>query len=130
MSAHPRDVALGFVAQVNAHSVPGIVGLMTDAHRMVDSLGNVLQGQPALAEGWLQYFAMVPDYRLAIGEVVYGPPVVLLGTASGTYAPDGSPRPANRWSTPVAIRVEIQDGRVAECRIFADNEPIRQRMRE
>jgi hypothetical protein len=39
-------------------------------------------------------------------------------------------KPENRWQTPAAIRALIEDGKVAEWRVYADNEPIRQRIRE
>ena len=125
----PRETALAFVAAINSHTLSELLSLMTPNHRLVDSLGNALTHQGALTEGWTQYFTMVPDYRLEIGEVVDGPPVVLFGTASGTCTTDGVLRPGNRWTTPVAIRVAVSGSRVAEWRIFADNEPIRERMR-
>ncbi|MGA9583930.1 MAG: hypothetical protein WBQ95_01315 [Terracidiphilus sp.] len=36
--------------------------------------------------------------------------------------------PENRWKTPIAIRALIEDGLVAEWRVYADNEPIRKVM--
>ena len=36
--------------------------------------------------------------------------------------------PENRWQTPVAIRASVEDGLVAEWRVYADNEPIRKVM--
>jgi hypothetical protein len=72
---------------------------------------------------------MVPDYRVAIDEVVTdGPLVVMLGVAEGTYAPHGELKPENRWTTPTAFRALIEDGKVAEWRVYCDNEPIRQCM--
>jgi limonene-1,2-epoxide hydrolase len=56
--------------------------------------------------------------------------VVILGVAQGTYSVDGELKPENRWKTPAALRAFIEDGKVAEWRVYADNEPIRQRMRE
>jgi hypothetical protein len=56
--------------------------------------------------------------------------IVLVGFASGTYAPDGELKPENRWKTPVALRAAVENGLVAEWRVFADNEPIRDLMRK
>jgi hypothetical protein len=74
---------------------------------------------------------MVPDYTIAVEEILSdGPLVMMLGVAEGTYSPDGQLRAENRWQTPAAFRALIEDGKVAEWRVYADNEPIRQRMRE
>ena len=88
-----------------------------------------------------------------------GPVAVMLGLAQGTYvhpidkapsihpneqrslagdpdstatpknAPGGDLKPENHWQTPLAIRAFIEDGLVAEWRVYADNEPRRQLMR-
>jgi hypothetical protein len=72
---------------------------------------------------------MVPDYTVAIEETFCeGPVVAMLGMAQGTYAPHGEMRPENRWTTPTAFRAFIQEQKVAEWRVYSDNEPIRQRM--
>jgi hypothetical protein len=81
--------------------------------------------------GWAGYFRMVPDYTIAVEETICdGPLVVMLGVVQGTYTADGKLKPENRWQTPAAIRALIEDGKVAEWRVYADNEPIRQRIRE
>jgi limonene-1,2-epoxide hydrolase len=48
--------------------------------------------------------------------------VILLGMARGTYV-------GKTWSTPAAWRAKVHDDRVAEWRVYADNEPLRQLMR-
>ena len=55
---------------------------------------------------------------------------MLLGVAEGTYAPDGVLKAENHWTTPAAIRAQVEDGQVTEWRVYADNEPIRERMRK
>jgi hypothetical protein len=77
--------------------------------------------------GWTKYFQMVPDYTVAIEETFCdGPVVVMLGMAQGTYTPDRTLKPENRWSTPTALRAYIEEQKVAEWRVYCDNEPIRQ----
>lgn len=79
--------------------------------------------------GWSGYFRMVPDYTLAVEETyANGPAVVMLGEAQGTYSHDGKIESENRWHTPIAIRAQVEDGLVAEWRVYADNEPIRRLM--
>jgi limonene-1,2-epoxide hydrolase len=88
-----------------------------------------------------------------------GPVVVMLGKARGTYyhpsdedlspgtpvnCPDDGSLPRspnardlghpelkaeNRWETPAAWRALVEGGLVAEWRVYADNEPMRERMR-
>ena len=73
---------------------------------------------------------MVPDYSIAVKQTLSdGPVVVIFGLAQGTYAPSGLLNPENRWETPLAIRALVDGGRVAEWRVYADNEPLRQKMR-
>lgn len=125
-----RNVAKAFVERINAGDVAGLAALMTDDHRFVDSLGNVVTGREAMRQGWVGYFGVVPDYRLVIDDwFCEGSFVVMLGMASGTYSPDGSLNPKRHWSTPAAIRAVIREDKVAEWRVYADNEPIRQLMR-
>jgi hypothetical protein len=52
----------------------------------------------------------------------------MLGMASGTFTRDGKLNPENHWQTPIAIRASIDDGLVAEWRVYADNDPIRKLM--
>jgi hypothetical protein len=73
---------------------------------------------------------MVADYAIAVEETFSeGAVVVMVGKAGGSYAPQGMQTAESRWETPAAFRVKVEDGMVAEWRVYADNEPIRQRMR-
>jgi uncharacterized protein (TIGR02246 family) len=124
-----KSVAQAFVNAINHQSVEEIVDLMTEDHVFVDSLGTRSEGKQRMKAGWEGYFRMVPDYTIVIDETfVDGDVVVMLGTAQGTYSADGGLRPENKWSTPAAWRALIRSSLVAEWRIYADNEPIRQIM--
>jgi ketosteroid isomerase-like protein len=125
----PETVAHAFLRAINRQDVDALVALMSPEHRFVDSLGNVVEGREKLREGWAAYFRMVPDYAVAIEETYPSErAVVLLGVAQGTFTRDGTLRPENRWQTPVAVRALVEDGLVAEWRVYADNEPIRKVM--
>ena len=127
----PLDVARSFVDRINARDVDGLAALMTDDHRFVDSLGGVTAGRDTMRAGWAGYFRMVPDYTLEPAEwFADGEVVVLVGTARGTYSPDGVGGPDRRWQTPAACRAVIRGDRVAEWRVIADNEPVRAQMRQ
>ena len=124
-------VAQAFVRAINRQDVDGLVALMAPEFRFVDSLGNAVEGREKMRVGWAAYFRMVPDYSIAVEESFSdGHVAMLLGVAEGTYAPDGVLKPENHWKTPAAIRAQVEDGLVTEWRVYADNEPIRERMRK
>jgi len=125
----PQSVTNAFVRAINRQDADGITALMTPGHRFVDSLGNIVEGRDNMRKAWTSYFLMVPDYTLAIEETYEtGPVVLLVGVAQGTYAQRGRVSQSNFWKTPIAIRAQVEDGLIAEWRIFADNEPIRKLM--
>jgi hypothetical protein len=124
------QVAQKFVERINAADVAGLAALMTEDHRFIDSLGNVVSGREAMKSGWAGYFSMVPDYRLTAQQWLCDGQVVVMRNGkrhlqSGRLAPTRAPLDdAGGWP---------RDGpwgsgrRVA--RVYADNEPIRQLMR-
>lgn len=130
MSDLAESVAQAFVRAINRQDVAALADLMTPEHRFVDSMGNSSEGRENLRAGWTAYFRMVPDYTVAIEETFSdGPVVAMLGTAQGTYSIGGELKPENKWSTPTAFRAFIENQKVAEWRVYCDNEPIRQRMK-
>jgi uncharacterized protein (TIGR02246 family) len=131
MTDSAESVAQAFVRAINRQDVEALAELMTEGHRFVDSLGGVTEGREKMRAGWAGYFRMVPDYTIAVEETLSdGPLVIMLGMVQGTYTADGKLKPENHWRTPAALRAFIEEGKVAEWRVYADNEPIRQRMRE
>jgi uncharacterized protein (TIGR02246 family) len=129
MANSAESVAHAFVRAINRQDAQAVAEWMTEEHRFIDSMGTVVGGREAMRAGWRAYFRMVPDYSIAVEETCCeGPVVILLGVAQGTYAPDGKLSPENRWQTPAAFRALIEDGKVAEWRVYADNEPMRQKM--
>jgi hypothetical protein len=124
-----ESIAQAFVRAINRQDADRLATLMSPAHRFIDSQGKVIEGRDKMREGWAAYFRMVPDYSVAIEEYYPGEPVVvMLGMAGGTYTRNGKLNPENRWQTPVAIRALVEDGFVAEWRVYADNDPIRKVM--
>ena len=129
MNEQAEPVARAFVRAINRQDVDALAELMTAEHRFIDGLGNVAAGREKMRAGWAAYFRMVPDCTVAIEETLCdGPVVAMFGTAQGTYTPDGQLKPENHWSTPTAFRAFIEDQKVAEWRVYCDNEPIRQRI--
>ncbi len=124
------DVALKFVERINSHDVSGLVALMTADHVFVDSLGDK-SARPAIEDGWRQYLEMVPDYWIRVERTLSdGDTSVLIGEAGGTYVPrGGTALRENEWRTPAVWVAKVREERVAEWRVFSDNEPIRAKMR-
>ncbi|HUR27037.1 MAG TPA: arsinothricin resistance N-acetyltransferase ArsN1 family A [Planctomycetota bacterium] len=123
------DVALDFVARINAHDSAALAVLMSEGHELVDSLGGSSRGRDALEKGWAGYFQRVPDYAIEItAHFPHGDDVALFGFAGGTFAPDGVLTPENRWRIPAAWLATVRDGRVAKWRIFADNKPMHEQL--
>jgi uncharacterized protein (TIGR02246 family) len=126
-----ESVAHAFVRAINRQDVEALAALMTPEHRFIDSLGTAVEGREAMREAWAGYFRMVPDYSIAVEETLCDAPVVvMLGVAQGTYCVHGKLLAENGWETPAAFRALIEDGKVAEWRVYADNEPMRERMRK
>lgn len=131
MSDSPEAVVEAFVRAINRQDVDALAEWTSDDHRFIDSLGAIVAGREPMRAAWAGYFRMVPDYTIAVDEILCdGPVVVMLGIAQGTYTPDGQLKPENRWSAPAAFRAFVEDGRIAEWRVYADNEPLRQLMRK
>ena len=127
MNESAEAVAKAFVRAINRQDVDALAELMTEEHRFVDGLGNVVVGRDRMRAAWKSYFGMVPDYTITVEEIhCDGPVVAMFGTAQGTYAVDGRLLAENRWQTPAAFRAQVEHGKVAEWRVYADNEPIRQ----
>jgi ketosteroid isomerase-like protein len=125
-----EDTVLRFIDCINAHDVERLAALLTPDHRFIDSLGSVVLSRDAVCEGWRQYFQMVPDYRIDINRSLTDQDhMVLLGSASGTYSRRGDVSAEDAWITPAAWHAIVRDALIAEWQVYADNEPIRQRMR-
>lgn len=115
-----------FVDAINRADVDALCDLMSDDHVFVDSDGAKVRGREVMRTGWTGYFSMFPDYRIEAAEVLTaGPTVVLIGTASGTYARGRAPESADRWSVPAAWRAVVRDDRVALWQVFVNPEPVR-----
>lgn len=109
-----------FVERINAHDAEGVVGLSSEGHVFLDSLGSRLSGRARLEQGWRGYFALFPDYRIEIETMASdGDVVVAAGWASGTHSSTG-----RAWRIPAAWRARVEGGRLTEWQVYADNKPV------
>ena len=127
MPETPERIAHAFVTAINNHDTRELSALMPPEHRFIDSLGGVTVGRQRMQEAWTSYFDIFPDYHIRVEETLTdGFVVVMLGAAHGTYVKQGLLSVQNSWSMPAVWRAQIQDGKVIEWRVYADNEPVRQ----
>jgi hypothetical protein len=84
------EVALDFVAKINAHDVDAIVALMSPDHVFIDGLGATFRGAEQMRAGWKFYLGMFPDYAIEVtSQFDRGDSVALFGKARGTFAVNG-----------------------------------------
>jgi ketosteroid isomerase-like protein len=149
-NSQPLEVAMDFIKRINAGDINSLCELMTENHIFQDALGKRFMGRETMRQGWSQYFKMVADYQAHADEFfVTDERVAIFGTASGRYvspqisstkAGNGAPAPAASqgaesalgpngfWEVPAAWRAVVQDGKIAEWRVYADNQPLRKLM--
>ncbi len=115
---NPIEAALVFFDAINRHDIEKLIGMMTEDHVFIDSLGSSTRGRETMPAGWRGYFAMCPDYRISHEQIFRdGSTVAAFGSAGGTIK-------ADKWQTPAAWRVVVHDGQIKELQVYADNKPV------
>lgn len=131
MAAEPVEVVLAFMEKINAGDVDGLCALMSEDHVFIDALGTQIKGREKMRAAWKGYYAMIPDYKVSHEEILQkGAVVAVFGTARGTFAPEGKVEKKNSWEIPAAWMAVVREGRVAQWRVYADNQPVRKLMGE
>jgi len=119
------ETVLAFFEAINRHDADQLAELMTEDHVFIDSLGRSQRGRETMRAGWLGYFALCPDYRVAHDDIVQGgDSVAVFGSAGGTIRVYGELLPENQWQTPAAWRIVVHGGLIQEFRVYADNKPV------
>jgi ketosteroid isomerase-like protein len=131
MKITAADIALDFIDRINSHEIALLTGLVTEDHLLIDAQGNQLRGVRPLERSWRACFEWFPDYSIQVDQAfTNGNIAVITGCAKGTYSVHGRLNPENRWRTPSAWQAVIRNGRIAEWRVYADNEPVWKVMRD
>jgi len=119
------DIVRAFVAKINTHDVAGLCELMPEDHIFIDSLGAIMRGRETMRAGWTGYFSWFPDYQISVSDILAQDyRVGLFGVARGTYSVTGKLLEENKWEIPAAWRAVVNDGLIAEWRVYADNSPV------
>ena len=130
MKKTAADIALDFIDHINSHDIPNLANLMTDDILFADALGQEIRGIRHFEKGWEAYFTWFPDYSIQVDDVFsHGPVAGLFGSAQGTYSVGGKLLPENRWKIPASWKALVRGERIAEWRVYADNEPVWKIMR-
>jgi len=99
-----KDTILEFVERINAHDVDGILDLMSDDYRFINSAGDTFRGKAFMRATWRAQFVQYPDFQIRIDHVLAdGGAVGLFGMASGTLTRDGEILDENHWEIPSAF---------------------------
>jgi ketosteroid isomerase-like protein len=131
MKRTSADIALEFVDRINSHNIALISSLATKDHLYIDAQGNQVRGLREMERSWRACFEWFPDYAIQVDQAfANGRVAVVTGCAMGTYAIHSRLNPENRWRTPSAWQAVIHEHRIAEWRVYADNEPVWKIMRE
>ena len=127
----PRDVVLAFADCISRQDVDGMCSLMTEDHMFVDAVDTMVQGRDEMRKGWITYFSWVPDYTIQCEEILEKAGLVLaIGRAGGTYQAAKGMSEEAKWDIPAAWKAVVRDHRIAEWRVYADNEPMRRLMEQ
>jgi hypothetical protein len=109
-----------FIDRINAHDSHGVAMLCTPEHLFIDSLGGRLADPARLEPAWAGYFALFPDYHIAIENMLSADALVLSsGWASATHRQTG-----RSWRIPAAWRAVVHEHLIAEWQVYADNKPV------
>jgi len=106
--------AFRFNDRINQQDPEGLAKLMTDDHKFIDSLGNIITGRDTTKECWREFFKKYPDYRNKFTSVtVQDSVVVMVG-----YSKCAS----RQLEGPSVWTAKIRGDRVSEWRVFWLNE--------
>ncbi|MBK6504796.1 MAG: Type 1 glutamine amidotransferase-like domain-containing protein [Ignavibacteria bacterium] len=117
--------AIAFVEKINEHDIEGLAGLMTDDHKFIDSMDNIVTGKEEMTEAWKGFLSWFPHYEISIvNTLMSGDSVGFFGRARGTF---GKKRPGvrDKFDIPASWRAKIENGKVKEWQAIADNEAVR-----
>jgi ketosteroid isomerase-like protein len=123
-SMNPPEVeaTAAFIRAINARDLTAMAALMTDDHTFIDSGGTTVTGRDEILRGWPGYWAMFPDYRIAVNDVLQdGSLVAIFGSWAATYAGKRRAVPANAVGSPAAWKAIVEDGRIKTWQVYADH---------
>ena len=117
--------AIAFFEKINEHDVKGLCELMTEDHKFIDSMGNVVFGKEEMKKAWKGFFDWFPDYHVtSLNTLLTDDTVGFFGTAKGTFN-SGDNEETDKFDVPAAWRAKVKDNLISEWQAIADNEEVR-----
>ncbi|MFX1536060.1 MAG: nuclear transport factor 2 family protein [Promethearchaeota archaeon] len=115
----PKLVALLYNEQINARNLAGVIALMADNHKFIDSKNRV-ENKEQMKKSWEEFFTEYPDYRNIFHTVISRDNLVIMLGNSECSEPvlDG----------PAIWTAKIENDQVAEWRIYLDTEENRKKL--
>ena len=118
-------VVLDFVEAINSVNVDKIYVLMTENHLFIDSKDNRVKGRENMKQAWVGYFALFPDYKIEINEILEKDLLIcILGYASGTYKNLKNKNDSNHWRIPAAWTAIVKGNQIKVWQVYADNSVV------
>jgi len=115
-------IVLDFVEAVNSANVDRMYDLMAEDHQFIDSQDNKVVGKEQMRQGWIGYFALFPDFKIEINEMIENSSLIyMFGYTSGTYQNLVNKENSNHWRTPSAWRVLVENDLIRIWQVYADN---------
>ncbi|MHA1942701.1 MAG: nuclear transport factor 2 family protein [Candidatus Hodarchaeales archaeon] len=112
----PKIIALLYNECINNRDLEGIIALMAENHKFIDSKNRV-ENKEQMKKSWKEFFAEYPDYRNIFHTVISRENLVILLGHSVCSEPvlDG----------PAIWTATIENDLIAEWRIYLDSEENR-----
>ena len=115
-------IVLDFIDAINSANVDKIYDLMAIDHVFIDSQDNKTAGKENMRQGWTSYFALFPDYKIEINEILEMDDLIcMLGYASGTFRNLINEDKSNYWRIPAAWRAIVKENQINLWQVYADN---------
>jgi hypothetical protein len=115
-------IIVDFIEAINNGNVDKMVALMATDHLFLDSRDQKMEGKDNLRQAWIGYFALFPDYKIEINEILEKDSVIcIFGYASGTYKNLIKEDNRNHWRIPAAWRAIVMDDYIKLWQVYADN---------
>jgi len=117
-----KQIVSDYVAAINSADVEALYRLMAEDHLFIDAHDNRVYGKNNMKQSWIGYFAMFPDYTIEINEILEKDSLIcILGYASGTYKNRRNKENSNYWKVPAAWTAVIENNKVKQWQVYADN---------
>ena len=120
MPESPHDVALAFVAAINAADISALRALMTNSHTFTDARGNSFSGADKMQLGWQHFFHAYPGYQITITYTFAEENrAALFGNATGGWRINDTIHP-QRWTVSAAWLAEVENEKISHWTVFCD----------